>query len=181
MKALAERKSVRKWQNSSLSNQELSNLLWAACGISQDKKRGKSKRTAPSACNWQEISVYVALETGLYFYDEKIHQLIEKSTKDVRADIGTQKMMRSAPVGLIFVADYSKMNGPMAKNDERRWFCSATDTGFISQNVYLFCAAAKLNTVVLGLIDREKLHDLMGLKKHEKVVLTQVVGRSHLE
>jgi len=177
MKALAERRTVRKWQHVSLSNQELSNLLWAACGINREKKNCKNKRTAPSACNWQEIKLYLALDSGLYLYNEKVHQLVSISTIDIRDQIGTQKMMRSAPVGLIFVSDYSKMNGPMANNDERRWFCSAVDSGFISQNIYLYCAAAGLNTVVLGLVDRNKLHQLMGLKEHEKVVLTQVVGR----
>jgi SagB-type dehydrogenase family enzyme len=179
MKALEKRRSIRKWQNASLSEQELSNLLWVACGVTKEEtKRSKSKRTAPSACNSQEIKIYVATKKGLFLYDEKNHQLIQTLTKDIRENIGTQKMMHSAPVGLIYVSDYSKMTNFLFRNDDQRWFTSGTDTGFISQNIYLHCAAAKLSTVVLGLVNRDKLHKIMNLKEHEKVVYTQVVGKS---
>lgn len=55
---------------------------------------------------------------------------------------------------------------------------AGTETGFISQNVYLYCAAARLNTAVIGLVDREKLHDIMQLLENEKVVYTQAIGIS---
>jgi SagB-type dehydrogenase family enzyme len=179
MKALEKRRSTRKWKDEPLSDQELSNLLWAACGVTKEEtKRSKSKRTAPSACNSQEIRIYVAMKNGLFLYDEKDHQLVQILSKDIRENIGTQKMMRSAPVGLIYVSDYSKMTNFLFRDDEQRWFFSGTDVGFISQNVYLYCAAAKLNTVVLGLVNRDKLHEFMRLKEREKVVYTQVVGKS---
>ena len=178
MKALEKRRSTRKWKKTPLSKQELSNLLWAACGITKEEtNKSKSKRTAPSAHNWQEIKVYVAMKQGLFLYDEKGHQLIQILSKDIREDIGTQKMMRSAPVGLIYVSDYSKLSSYFAKKDEW-WFLTGTDAGFVSQNVYLYCAAAQLGTVVLGLVNRDKLHKIMGLKECEKVVYTQVVGKA---
>ena len=86
-------------------------------------------------------------------------------------------MMQKAPVGLIYVSDFSCLKKYTGKDKERKWFVSGTDTGFISQNVYLYCAAAGLNTVILGLVDRKKLHALMELKKCEKIIYTQVVGR----
>ncbi len=179
MKALEKRRSVRKWKDAPLSDQELSNLLWAACGITKEEtNKSKSKRTAPSAHNWQEIKIYVALEKGVFLYDEKGHQLIQVLSEDIRADIGTQKMMCSAPVGLVYVSDFSKLSSHFAKDDALRWFISGTDTGFISQNVYLYCAAAKLSTVVLGWVNRDKLHKIMRLKECEKVVYTQVVGKA---
>jgi len=179
MKALEKRRSTRKWKKTPLSKQELSNLLWAACGITKEEtNNSKSKRTAPSAHNWQEIKVYVAMKKGLFLYDEKSHQLIQILAKDIREDIGTQKMMHTAPVGLIYVSDYSKLSSSFAKDDDEKWFLTGTDAGFVSQNVYLYCAAAKLSTVVLGWINRDKLHKIMGLKEHEKVVYTQVVGKA---
>jgi SagB-type dehydrogenase family enzyme len=179
MKALETRRTKRKWKGEPLSDQDLSNLLWAACGITQaETKIIKSKRTAPSASNAQEIKIYVATKEGLFLYDEKEHQLIQVLAQDIREDIGTQKMMHSAPVGLIYVSDYSRMKVYLSKDEDRKWFFSGTDTGFISQNVYLYCAAANLSTAVLGLVNREKLHELMRLKECEKVVFTQVVGRS---
>jgi len=179
MKALEQRRSVRKWKDDPISDQDLSNLLWAACGITKKgTKKSKGRRTAPSACNSQEIKIYVAMQKGLFLYNEEAHQLIRILSVDIRDNIGTQKMMHSAPVGLIYVSDYSKLKSFLFRNDDQRWFTSGTDTGLISQSVYLYCAAAKLSTVVLGLVKRDKLHKILGLKEHEKVVYTQAVGKS---
>jgi len=177
MKALENRRSIRKWEDTRISKQDLSNLLWAACGITK-KPYGKvkSKRTAPSACNSQEIRVYTLLENGVFLYNEDNHELIEIATEDIREHTGTQKMMKSAPMGLVFVADLSRMKSPFLKNKEAQRFCAWVDTGYISQNVYLYCVAANMGTVALSLVDRDKLHKLMQLKEHEKIVLTQVVG-----
>ncbi|BDX39096.1 hypothetical protein CYCD_24510 [Tenuifilaceae bacterium CYCD] len=179
MKALQLRRTRRKWDNSSLSDQELSNLLWAACGITMEgTSRNKSKRTVPSARNSQTITVYVALCSGLFRYEEKTHSLIPILSLDIREHISTQKMMKSAPVGLIYVSDYSKLKGYVGTDDNRKLFVSGTETGFISQNVYLYCASANLNTAVIGLVNRDKLHDIMNLKDYEKVLYTQAVGRN---
>lgn len=177
MKALEERRTIRKWSETPISEQEISNLLWAACGISKSKYgKVKSKRTAPSACNSQEIRVYVILEHGAYLYNEENHELIQIVKDDIRKDIGTQKMMKSAPMGLVFVADLSRMNSPFLKKEEAKRFSAWVDTGYISQNIYLYCAAANLGTVVLALINRDKLIKKMKLKEHERIVLAQIVG-----
>ena len=179
MKAIELRRTKRKWKDSNLSEQEISNILWSACGVTHEEtKRCKSRRTAPSACNSQEIKVYIALYTGLYLYDENKHQLVKVLSEDIREHIGTQKIMRSAPVGLIYVSDFSKLKTFQFKDDDRKWFTSTTDTGFISQNVYLYCAAANLSTAILGLVDRDKLHKILGLNENEKIVYTQVIGKS---
>jgi SagB-type dehydrogenase family enzyme len=177
MKALEQRRSIRKWKDTPISEQELSNLLWAACGITK-KPYGKvkSKRTAPSACNSQEIRVYVLLENGVFLYNEANHELIEIVAQDIRAFTGTQKMMQAAPMGLVYVADLSRMKSPFLRSMEAKKFSAWVDTGYISQNVYLYCVAANLGTVALSLVDRDKLHNLMNLQEHEKIVLTQVVG-----
>ncbi|MBN1113596.1 MAG: nitroreductase family protein [Bacteroidales bacterium] len=179
MKAIEKRRTKRKWKDSNLSEQEISNLLWAACGVTQNEtKKSKSRRSAPSACNSQEIKIYIALSTGVYLYDEKNHQLIKILEKDIRENIGKQKMMRSAPVGLIYVSDYSKLKTFQFKKDENKWFTSTADTAFISQNVYLYCAAANLSTAIIGLVDRNKLHKTLELTENEKIIYTQVIGIS---
>ena len=177
MKALENRRSIRKWKDAPIAEQDLSNLLWAACGITKNKYGNvKSKRTAPSACNSQEIRVYVLLAKGVFLYSEESHTLMEMVATDIREHIGTQKLMKSAPMGLVFVADLSKMTSPFLKNKEAQRFCAWVDTGYISQNVYLYCAASGLGTVALSLVNRDELHHRMQLKEHEKIVLTQVVG-----
>ena len=99
MKALEKRRSIRKWKDKPISEQEISNLLWAACGITKEKYGNvKCKRTAPSSCNAQEIRVYVLLEKGAFLYNEENHELVEIIADDIREHTGTQKMMKSAPV-----------------------------------------------------------------------------------
>ena len=179
MKALGNRRTTRKWKDDELSTQEISNLLWAACGITRMKKgKMKSKRTVPSACNSQEIRVYVLMKQGVFVYNEDTHALLMIHSKDVRENIGTQNMMRSAPLGLVLVADLSRMSSPLWKSQEAKRFCAWVDTGYISQNIYLYCAASNLGTAALALVDRETLHTAMNLQDHENIVVTQVVGHS---
>lgn len=171
MQVLNERRSSRRFSNEKLPLQLLSNLLWAACGVN---RQGSGKRTAPSAVNFQEIDIYVAMSEGLYLYDAGKHLLTPVLAEDIRAKTGTQRYVKNAAVNLIYVADFSKME--RLNSEESRIFYSAADTGFISQNVYLFCASEGLSTVVRGMIDRPSLAKVMGLGPHQKIILAQSVG-----
>lgn len=169
MQALKERKTSREFSSKKLSMQVLSNLLWAGNGIN----RPDGKRTAPTAMNKQEIDVYVAMAEGLYLYDAKANTLIGILAEDVRAATGTQPFVKDAPVNLVFVADFSKMgNGP----DEQKQFYAAADTGYVSQNVYLYCASEGLATVVRGSVDKPALAAIMKLPDNKKIILAQTVG-----
>jgi len=170
MKALKLRCTMREYSGEALPPQELSNLLWAACGINRPEK---GLRTAPTARNMQEIDVYVALVDGLYLYDAKGNALNLVIAQDLREATGKQPFVKDAPVNLVFVADYAKM-GDGSK--EMKDFYSATDTGYISQNVYLYCASTGLGTVVRGHLDREVLAKAMNLRADQKVILAQTVG-----
>jgi nitroreductase len=59
---------------------------------------------------------------------------------------------------------------------EQKEFYSACNTGFISQNVYLYCASEGLATVVRGLVDKSALSQVMGLRPDQKITLAQSVG-----
>ncbi len=176
MKAFEQRRSKRKWSDQKLSLQQISNILWSACGETKKaKSNAKNRRTAPSAKNSQEISIYITMEEGVFLYNEQKHELIKHLNSNIISYIGTQKMMQNAPLGIIFISDYNKISN-FAKTEEKKLFISGTDTGFISQNIYLYCAAANLNTVVLGLVNRENLHNILQLETHQKVMYTQVIG-----
>ncbi|MHC4871730.1 MAG: nitroreductase family protein [Planctomycetota bacterium] len=170
MQALSERKTSRKFDARVPDNQTISNLLWAACGIN---RKPQGKRTAPTAMNWQQISVYVSMQKGLYLYDPAANKLIFKMGKDIREATGKQPFVKTAPINLIFVSEQAKMKGADQKKKD---FYSATDTGFVSQNVYLYCASAGLATVVRGWLDPVALAKEMGLKEEQKVILAQSVG-----
>jgi SagB-type dehydrogenase family enzyme len=153
-----------------LPDQVLSNLLWAAYGINRPDT---GKRTSPSAVNWQEIDIYVATADGLYVYHAKTHTLAPLSSGDIRPATGRQDFVKEAPVNLIYVADFSR-TGTAPKEDRELY--SAADTGFISQNVYLYCASEGLATVVRGSIDRQALARAMKLRPDQKIILAQSVG-----
>jgi nitroreductase len=90
----------------------------------------------------------------------------------IRAATGEQEFVAQAPVNLVYVADLNRMDTtPQHKN-----LYSATDTGFIAQNVYLFCVSEGLATVVRGTVDRDALAPLLGLAKHQQIILALTVG-----
>ena len=169
MQALKERRSSREFGPEKLTEQVLSNLLWAADGVN----RADGRRTAPSAVNWQAIDIYVATSDGLHLYDAKAHALAAILAEDVRELTGTQPFVKEAPVNLVYVADYSRMG---KASDADKDFYAGADTGFISQNVYLFCASEGLATVVRGSVDREALAKAMKLEPTQRIILAQTVG-----
>jgi len=170
MQVLKERHSTREFGAKPLPQQVLSNLLWAANGVN---RADSGKRTAPSARDWREIDVYVATAKGVYRYNPITHTLKRVVTSDIRKMTGVQDFVATVPVNLVYVADLNRMSDAEA---EQQAVYSATDTGFIAQNVYLFCASAGLATVVRGSIDRAALGAAMGLGSHQQIILAQSVG-----
>jgi len=170
MEVFQDRSSSRLFSAKDLSPQTMSNLLWAAWGVNRSES---GKRTAPSARNKQEIEVYVSRADGLFLYNAPAHTLVPISGQDIRAFTGGQEFVKDAPVNLIFVADYSKL-GDMSP--EKKIYYSAIDTGYISQNVYLFSASEGLATVARAWLNKPLLEEKMGLPPHKKVVLAQTVG-----
>jgi len=169
MQALKARQSGRDFSSQPLSRQTLSNLLWAAWGINREDGR----RTAPSSSNRQEIDIYVLMVDGAYVWDAKANELKPAVQGDLRKAAGTQSYVGDAPVILVYVADTAKMSG----SDENAKFATASaNTGFIAQNVYLFCASAGLSTVVRGGINRDELSKALNLRPAQKITLDQPVG-----
>jgi len=168
MQALKERKSVRDFGPEQLSRQVLSNLLWAAWGINREDGR----RTAPSASNRQEIDVYVIMADGAYVYDAKANALQPVVRTDLRKLAGTQGYAADAPVNLIYIADTAKLGG----DDAASLALANANTGFIAQNVYLFCASEGLATVVRASVDRAALGKALHLRAEQRITLAQSVG-----
>lgn len=170
MQALKLRQSSRSFDTRPLPVQELSNLLWAADGINRPES---GKRTAPSARNFQEVDVYVALPEALYLYEAKTHSLAPVVAEDLRAMTGVQAFVADAPLNLVYVADLARMGN--ASEDDKRLY-SGTDVGVIAQNVYLYCASQGLAVVVRASVDRAPLAEAMKLRPEQRIILSQTVG-----
>jgi SagB-type dehydrogenase family enzyme len=175
MNALSARKTSRAFLPDALPVQTLSDLLWAAFGVNRPES---GKRTAPSAVNWQDTEIYVVMESGVFLYDASSHELDPVRAGDLRALTGTQPFVRDAPVTLVLVSDLSRI---AAESQEQKDFYSAIDAGFISQNVYLYCASEGLATGVRALIDRPALKEALGLREDQRIIVAQSVGRPGVE
>ena len=146
----------------------LSDLLWAAFGIN----RPSGDRTAPYWRHVMVIDVYAAMEDGVWLYEPKTHTLQPHLAEDIRAATGLQEFVGTAPLNLVYVAHGERMTN--VSPEERRLYASV-DTGFIGQNVYLFCASEGLGSVFRGAVDYAKLNRLMRLPEQQFVTFAQTV------
>ncbi len=169
MQALKLRKSTREYSDRPLSDQVLSELLWAAFGIN----RPSGDRTAPYWRHIMVIDVYVAMADGVWLYEPKRHALLRHLPTDIRADTGTQDFVGHAPLNLVYVAHGERMQD-ISPTDRRLY--ASVDTGFIGQNVYLYCASEGLASVFRGAVDYKNLDRLMQLGPEQFVTFAQTVG-----
>lgn len=170
MRALALRHSTREYADRALPKQVLSDLLWAAFGINRP---ATGDRTAPYWRHIMVIDVYAAMADGVWLYDPKTHRLMPHLAEDIRVQTGLQDFVGTAPLNLVYVAHGERMADVAPA--ERRLFASV-DTGFIGQNVYLFCASAGLGSVFRGAVDYRKLAATMRLSEQQFVTFAQTVG-----
>jgi nitroreductase len=170
MAAFRGRKSAAGFQSQPLPADLLLNLLWAAWGVNRPES---GKRTAPSAMNRQEMDLYVLLAEGAFLYDAQENKLTPVVSGDLRSQAGGRGAMRDAPVQLVYVADYARMGGVSSAQQQ---LYSAAHCGFIGQNVYLFCAAARLGARFYASLDAPALKTSLKLRDDQGVLFGQAVG-----
>jgi hypothetical protein len=159
------------------TDKELSDLLWAAYGVN----RADGKRTAPSAHNKQDITIYLLTRRGAFAYDAAKNALRPvpdgKPAGDIRQLGGAQGFVKNAPLTLVYVSDFSQYgdaaSNPAANAATRE--IAGFHAGAISQNVALHCASEGFRGGVRMYIDKEKLGTALGLKKHQWIVAAQSV------
>ena len=172
MNALKLRASTREYSDRPLSEQTLSNLLWAGFGIN----RPGGDRTAPYWRHIMVIDVYIAMSDGVWLYQPSAHALAPHLPEDIRAHTGVQDFVATAPLNLIYVAHGERMTDVSATD---RQLYASVDSGFIGQNVYLFCASEGLVTVFRGAIDYPTLTMALKLPKEQFVTFAQTAGYPH--
>ncbi|MGN0214520.1 MAG: nitroreductase family protein [Muribaculaceae bacterium] len=164
MEAVANRKSDRDMTASgTVSKQQLSDMLWAAWGITHD-----GKRTVATAMNRQELSVYVVTPEGASLYDASNNSLEKVNDADLRELVGMQKFATECPLNIVFVVD---------TNLQPEASMQGYSAGAASQNIYLYCASEGLKTVVRASFKREELHKALQLPSHKRVLFIQTVGK----
>ncbi len=167
--ALLLRRSTREYSDRPLPLQVLSDLLWSAYGVN----RPSGDRTAPCWRHIMVIDIYLAMADGVWLYEPKAHALLPHSGEDIRALTGHQEFVGIAPLNLVYVAHGERMAELTA---EERHLNTSVDTGFVGQNVYLFCASEGLATVFRASVDQAKLAQTMHLPEQQFVTYAQTVG-----
>lgn len=171
--ALRTRHSVRSFSSTPLTIQQLSNLCWAAFGMSRDDNH----RTAPTAMNRQEIRLYAFTTEGVYEYDAKNNTLVKKADGDKRSLVAgtasrSQDFVLQAPVSLVMVIDLDIFG----MDDERARMMGCVDAGNVSENINLYCQAAGLATVPRGTMDVEGIKKLLALGEKQIPIMNNPVG-----
>ena len=173
IEALKTRHSVRSFTNKELTNQQLSNLCWAACGQSRDAQH----ITAPTAMNKQEIRLFVFTKSGAFEYIAKDNKLVKKADGDHRTLIAGGKQFKQdfvmdCPVSLLMVIDFEKFGS----QDSHAQMMGCVDAGIVSENINLYCQSVGLATVPRATHDTEGLKALLGLGDKQLPILNNPVG-----
>ena len=175
--ALAARQTHRDFSTAPLTDQELSDLLWAANGFNRPDQK---KRTAPTAVNRQEVDIYVCRADGAYFWDSEANVLKQVTDKDLRGFTGRmgspENFALVAPIALVYVIDYERQGMQQRPQDAFKY--ASVDCGFIGQNVYLHAASTGLHTVFLGMINPKELSAGLGLSEKRVPLFAQTVGHA---
>ena len=166
--ALKQRRSVRDYQKGKeILQEQLSTILWAAVGIN-DAKSGRL--TTPTAVNMQDIKVYVCDAKGVWLFNAKNNDLTKVTDTDLRPSMtARQNFVMDAPLTLLLVSDQSARD----RQNERY---GAMDAGYVSQDIYLACAAMGLKTVARAMMDQEAVKKILKLKKGAMPMLNHPIA-----
>ena len=168
---LNARKSIRKFAaDKPVTDEVILDILWAANGINREDGR----RTAPSAVNAQDIVMYVCKEDGTYLYKPQTEELEKISGTDVRPIFaGRNSFALTNPV-ILLVSDYSKFSRFGAEAAAK---FGAMDAGYVSQNIYIYCAANDMATVACAPgIDQKAVQEALMLPETMISLIYHPVG-----
>ena len=170
MQAFAQRHSERAFAPEMLTDQDLSDLLWAADGIN----RPDGHRTAPSGMNAHDVDIYLLTTEGAYLFNPAEKCLTLVAEGDHRELIrGRQEDFPIPPAALVMVSTPSRFGIPDANAS---MMMGAVDAGIVSQNIMLFCAANGLVTVPRASMDSAAIATLLKLPEGALPIINNPVG-----
>ncbi|MBC7074044.1 SagB/ThcOx family dehydrogenase [Candidatus Parcubacteria bacterium] len=179
--ALLKRRSVRSFKEEPLTLKEISQILWAAQGITEPSFGG---RTAPSAGALYPIEIYLIvknvkeLSPGVYKYQPENHSLVflfEEKISSQLADAALgQSFIAKAPAVLVIAGVFERTTKKYGERGERYVFMEA---GHVSQNVYLQCVSLNLGTVAVGAFEDEKVKQILKMDSKEYPLYIMPIGR----
>jgi SagB-type dehydrogenase family enzyme len=187
--ALLIRRSIREFKNEAITIQDVSQILWAAYGITEERSSPSFLRgglsTAPSAGALYPLEIYfvagkvTGLKAGIYKYISQDHSLELVSEGDVRKDLAAaalnQEFLETAPASLMYSSEYSRMTQKYGNRGRERYVCM--DLGHSAQNVYLQACALGLGTCAVGAFTDEMVSIVMQLPEDEEPLYIMPIGK----
>jgi len=183
--ALANRRSRRNFRNRALSLEQLSQILWAAYGITSpmpNDLRG-GLRTTPSAGALFPLEIYAIIgnvdgvESGVYRYNSTEHKLILITQGDVRSELSdaalNQRMVQEAPISIFYSAVFERTTEIYG---ERGITYVYMEIGHSAQNVYLQAEALGLGTCAIGAFADDRVRQILGLPDDEEPLYLMPIG-----
>lgn len=175
-KAIAERRSVRSFTDSPLSMEEVSQLLWAAQGITEP---GRGLRAVPSAGATYPLETYLITSDGVFSYLPDTHVLRKVKEGDVRQSLSKaalgQECVRQAPATFVFAALQARTTG---RYGERGIMYIHMEAGHAAQNIHLQAVALGLGSVPVGAFDEKAAAVALGVPEGQVILYMVPVGRS---
>jgi len=178
--ALLKRRSIREYANLPLTLEDVSQLLWAAQGITAEW----GGRTAPSAGALYPLEVYLAvgnvenLAAGVYKYKPERHELVKVRDDDVREELAKaalgQNWVKEAAIDIVIAAVYERTT---KKYGDRGVTYTHMEAGHAAQNIYLQAATLDLGMVTIGAFYDEQVKDILGMPKNETPLYVIPVGK----
>lgn len=179
-RAIRKRRSVRSFKDSPLTLAEVSQLLWAAQGITSQQ----GLRTAPSAGALYPLEVYLVagnvdgLPAGVYHYRPMKHELVRVIAGDKRTELCTaalgQSSVKNAAAVIVFTAVYERTT---VKYGERGMQYVHMETGHAAQNVSLQAVPLDIGTVVIGAFHDSEMRKVLKMPDREQPLCAMPVGR----
>lgn len=188
--ALKNRRSARTYIDAPLTLADVSQLLWAAYGITQTRDNAPSfirggLRTAPSAGARYPLDLYLAafnvtgLPAGVYWYDSEKHQLMRTVEGDQRKEVSeaafNQGMFETASAAIVYSAVYERSMVKYGQRGRDRYVCM--DLGHSAENVYLQAYALKIGTVAVGAFTDLWLKKACGMTRPEEPLYIMPLGK----
>ncbi len=179
--AIYERKSIRRFSGEPLTLEDVSQLLWAAGGMTVDGVTGPT-RAFPSAGAVYPLEIYLVagnvtgLSPGVYHYDWRKHSLVPVKKGDLREDLSkaalSQRMVGEAPVSIVVTALHAKTARRYGQRGAVRYV--SMDTGHLGQNVHLQAQSMGLGTVMVGAFMDNKVLDVIDAKNELPVYIMPI-------
>ncbi len=177
--ALSKRRSVRSYSDAPLTLAQVSQLLWAAQGVTDSR----GFRTAPSAGALYPLELYLVvgavegLEAGVYHYMPAPHQLQRIASGDKREELAAaalgQSCVRRGTVVLVYAAVYERTTRKYGQRGRRYVYM---EVGHAAQNVHLQAVALDLGAVVVGSFDDDHVREVLHLPEDHEPLYIMPIG-----